>query len=132
MQSHNKLEIRSVSQLVMQREQTRGKIRKHSAISVGTNSVRSSVFGFFGDVRKVRCSVFETELDVRVKVRPNFSEQLTCKCSVVIFDLMFGMFGVRFSDVRKVRCSEFSGSFQHYHLRNDFKSVSNSGPVHVL
>ena len=42
--------------------------------SVGTNSVRSSVFGFFGDVRKVRCSVFETELDVRVKVRPNFSE----------------------------------------------------------
>ena len=42
--------------------------------SVGMNSVQSLVFVFFGDVRKVRCSVFETELDVRVKVRPNFSE----------------------------------------------------------
>ena len=35
-------------------------------ISVGTNSVRSSVFGFFGDVREVRSSVLETELDVRI------------------------------------------------------------------
>ena len=38
----------------------------YDATSVGTNSVRSSVFGFFGDVREVRSSVLETELDVRI------------------------------------------------------------------
>ena len=47
--------------------------------SVGTNSVRIFVFGFFGNVREVRSSVLENKLDVRIvrnriKVRANISE----------------------------------------------------------